>query len=445
MLSGHIVELGKTIWAGADERALAQRTALVAFMLRAVGAVIAYVAQVVMARWMGGFEYGIFIFVWVWVTILGTVVGLGFNTSILRFFPYYLERKDLARLRGFLLASRTLSVAMSTFAALIAAGIVVLLGDRLESYYVLPIVLALICLPLYTLTDLHDGLARANNWVILALAPNYIVRPLLILIVMAGAIVSGYQPSAVLAVLASIAGTWVAAIWQFLVVHRRLSPIVPAGDRRIETGDWVKASLPLVLVEGLYMMLANTDVLVLSRYHDPDQIAVYFAALKTLSLVQFVAFGVAAAATHRFSQYHAAGDRERLAAFARDSVRWTFWPSLAAALLILALGRPLLSLFGEGFTAGYGLMFILAVGLVVRAGVGPIEGLLNMLGHQNLCAMVLGATVVVNLALNVLLIPWLGLTGAAIATSASIIMEALVLLIFAKRRAGLSMAIWQRS
>ena len=52
------------------------------------------------------------------------------------------------------------------------------------------------------------------------------------------------------------------------------------------------------------------------------------------------------------------------------------------------MGRPLLSLFGPRFVDGYHLMFILAVGLMARAAVGPVERLLNMLGEQRACAAV---------------------------------------------------------
>ena len=100
-----------------------------------------------------------------------------------------------------------------------------------------------------------------------------------------------------------------------------------------------------------------------------------------------------------------------------SSVRWTFWPSLAATVLILALGRPLLWLFGPSFVAGYPLMFILAVGLLARASIGPAERLLNMLGEQRVCMAVYATAFATNLGLCLLLAPRLGTVGAAIATA----------------------------
>jgi hypothetical protein len=59
----------------ADERGEAGRMSLIAFAIRIVSAVIAFISQVLMARWMGSFEYGIFVLVWVTMVIVGTTVG----------------------------------------------------------------------------------------------------------------------------------------------------------------------------------------------------------------------------------------------------------------------------------------------------------------------------------------------------------------------------------
>jgi len=66
--------------------------------------------------------------------------------------------------------------------------------------------------------------------------------------------------------------------------------------------------------------------------------------------------------------------------------------------VLLALGKPLLWLFGPQFTVGYDIMFVAAIGLVVRSAIGPVERLLNMLGHQRVCAFAYLGAFGVNLA-----------------------------------------------
>ena len=82
-------------------------------------------------------------------------------------------------------------------------------------------------------------------------------------------------------------------------------------------------------------------------------------------------------------------------------------------------------------------MFIAAIGLVVRAAIGPVERLLNMLGQQRACASAYAAAFVMNLVLCIVLVPRFGGHGAAAATSLSLVFETVLLFRIVKRRLGL--------
>jgi O-antigen/teichoic acid export membrane protein len=200
----------------------------------------------------------------------------------------------------------------------------------------------------------------------------------------------------------------------------------------------------MLMVGGFYLLLTHTDILVLQQFRSPDDIATYYAASKTIALVSFVYFAVSAAVAHRFSEYHVTGDRRRLAEFLADSIRWTFWPSAAATVAILAMGKPLLALFGATFVAGYQAMFILAVGLVARASIGPVERLLSMLGEQRICAAVYAVAFMVNLAMCILLIPYYGIEGAAASTAIALLVESVLLFVVTRSRLSLHAFIWGR-
>jgi O-antigen/teichoic acid export membrane protein len=201
-------------------------------------------------------------------------------------------------------------------------------------------------------------------------------------------------------------------------------------------GLWTSVSVPIVIVDSFYLIMAHADVLMLSLYVGPAEVAVYYAVVKTTSLIAFVYFSVTAACGPKFSEYNAAGRREDLALLLAKSVRWTFWPSLAATAGLLSVGVPLLWLFGPEFTAGYPLMFILAFGLLARASTGSVEVMMNMMGLQNANAWVLALATAANIGLNFLLIPAFGLAGAAIATTLSMCRVAALQFSVARRRLG---------
>jgi O-antigen/teichoic acid export membrane protein len=420
---------------GSDD-SLARRAAGTAFMIRVGNAALAYLSQVLLARWMGSFEFGIYVYVWTWVLLIGSMVDLGIASSAQRFIPEYSDRQAFALLRGFLFGSRVLVLASSAILMLAGMLAVRLLEPWLDPYTVVPLYLACITLPLVAVSHVQETIARSYDWVNLSFLPPYILRQGALLAVMLLLFLAGFAVDAVAAMLASIAAIVIAGGGQWLMLHRRLAKVVARGVRSYEIKTWLATSLPIVIVEGFYLLLAYTDVLVLQQFRPPEEVAVYYAAAKTLALVAFIYFSVSATAAHKFSSYHVAGDRSRLRAFLAQAIGWTFWPSLAATILVLALGRPLLRLFGPGFSDGYHLMFLLAVGLLARSAVGPVERLLSMLGEQRVCAMVYAAAFALNLVLCIVLIPRFGGAGAAIATSAALVLESILLFFVTRSRLG---------
>jgi O-antigen/teichoic acid export membrane protein len=433
----------KAALAERSNRSRALRSAGAAFLIRVASAALVYLTQVLLARWMGSFEFGVYVYVWTWVLLLGGVIDLGLASSSQRFIPEYSGLKQLDLLRGFLSGSRWLVMWLASALALAAAFGVWLLEPWIKSYELMPLYLACVALPVFALGRMQDGIARSHDWMNLALMPGYILRSLLLIGVMAGAYLAGFPTSASTAMMAAIVTTWVTVAGQTLIMNRRLARKIEPGPKAYRTRIWLSVSLPIFMVEGFYMLLTYTDVIVLQQYASPDQVAVYYAAAKTLALVAFVYFSVAAATAHKFSEFHIAGDRAGLSAFFGDAIRWTFWPSLAATLIILGLGKPFLWLFGPQFVDGYHLMFILAIGPLARATVGPAERLLNMVGEQRACAVVYFAAFLCNIALCVILIPIFGVAGAAIAISGAMILEAVLLYFVTKERLGLHVFIWR--
>ena len=272
---------------------------------------------------------------------------------------------------------------------------------------------------------------------------GYIGILAVLLSVMAIAHALGMPTDAITATLAAIIACWASSMVQTLMVQQRLDAEIPKGPRQYEFTFWVKSSLPLLIMYASELVLQNADVLVLSAHLPPQAIGMYFAAAKTMALVMFVHYAVGSAVAKDFALLHARGDKAALKAYARDAVNWTFWPSLAAAVLILALGKPLLWLFSPSFTDAYPVMLVLVAGFLFRASVGPAEFVLNALGEQKRCATVAVTAAVLDVILNLLLIPMFGMMGAALATAVSIAFASVLFAIVARQQTGLDISILQ--
>src|SRR6266545_1595709 len=319
-----------------------------------------------------------------------------------------------------------------------------LLQPWLDDYTVIPLYLACAALPAYALSNVQDGISRSYDWVALGIVPTYIVRQLLLTAFMATAYLAGLPLDAITAMVLAGLALWLPPLGQLVILRRRLAALIEAGPRSYDFKLWIGTALPILLAEGFYLLLAHTDVLMLQQYRPPDEGAVYYAAAKTLAFVSFIGVSIAATTAHRCAAYQAAGDTQGLHDFLAKVIRFTFWPSLAVTLLLLAFGRPLLSLFGPGFGGGHHLMFIMAVGLVARAAIGPMERFLNMLGQQRACALVYASAFGINVALCLILIPHFGAIGAAIAIATALVVETLSLALVARHKLGFNVFIWGR-
>jgi O-antigen/teichoic acid export membrane protein len=419
------------------DKAAAQRMALTVFAIRIFSAALAFVSQIVLARLMGEYEYGIFVFVWVLIVLCGDLSCLGFQTVIIRFLPQYRAAGAFDEIRGLTGTARLFGLLSGTALLLLGMAALYFFGDLIEDYYLVPIFLGLFAMPMIALGDILEGTSRANHWAVMALSPVYIVRPLLIIVFMLIAIGSGAQHTAVTAMQAALAATFVTTIGQYVATLYRFRRHYREGPRKVDFLGWLAVAFPIFLIEGVSFLLTNSDVVVVGIFLEPHDVAIYFAAAKTMALVHFINFSVKAAAGPRFSSIIAEGSRADLAAAATDAARWTFWPALGVGLAVLAAGHLLLSLFGGAFTAGYVLMAILLAGVLAKALVGPAEMLLVMAGQQNLCVALYAGALAANISLNVALIPHYGIEGTAIATACAMAVEALLLHLAVRRTLGI--------
>lgn len=440
-IGGLIAQTRARLKDGSD-RSIAQRVAGSAFLIRVFSAALIYLLQILLARWMGSSEFGVYVYIWTLLLLVGDVADLGLATAAQRFIPQYTKRHAFDLLRGYLTRGRWLAVGSATAIAIVGELVLYALQSYVSDRLLIPLSIACLTLPLYSLMQVQDGIARSYNWIYVALLPTYILRHLAVLLTIAAAYLLNFPANAQTAIVAVAVALIATAIGQTIVLNHRLSRAVTPGPAAYEVKTWYATSLPILLVEGFYLLLTNTDILVMQMFRAPDDVALYYAAAKTLALISFVHFAVSAAVAHRFSEYHVTKERARLKTILRDSIRWTFWCSLATCVVVLAAGKPLLWLFGPSFVDGYHLMFILAIGLMARASVGPIERLLNMLGEQHACATVYAIAFALNLMLCIILIPRIGVEGAAISTATALVVESILLFCVTKRRLGLHVFIW---
>lgn len=424
-----------------DAGAAASRATAVAFAIRVANAVLVYVSQVVLARLMGQFEYGVFAYGWVWFLVIGTAATLGFAESPVRYLPGMRARGEADHVRGFLRFGPLVVAAAGTAAAALTAAALLAGRTFLDGAYIAPMLLMAASLPFACLQGFLEGVARAYGWTAAALVPVYIMRHGLLLALLLAAVGLGLAATAVNAFALVTATVVLSLAYQWHAVARRLRDVVRPGGRAYRRREWVGGSLPFAVMYGTAQLFAFADVLVLSFFVGPAEIAVYFAATRVIQVIGLIPFAATVGTARLFSAHHAAGDMAAMQRITQGVAFWTTVTAIALAALVALSGRWLLGLFGAGYDAGFAALLILSVGLVARVAAGPAEDLLNMTGHGRLSAWTYVVTIAVNIVLNVALIVPFGIAGAAIGTATTLLLRAVWLAAAARRRLGIRTSI----
>ena len=418
--------------------ARAQRSALVVLAIRVLGAGLAYGVQVLLARLLGKAEYGVYAAVWVWIAILGHGALWGFGQSVYRFVPQYRARGETDLARGFLFGGGLFVLASALLITALGGILLWFGGGLVGSPYAAPLAVALLILPLFAMQDYVEGAARAFHWTALAIAPPYLVRPALIVVAMLALMAAGAPADPAVAMIAFAIAVALSLALQAAILLVRLRRELPTGRRSFQPRAWLKASLPIALVDFTSLGLSYIDVLILSLFLPPEAVGLYFAATRILQFVVFVPYAASAATAGRFAESGAIGDTATLRALVRQTVRLTTLATLGAGAAVLVVSPLLFAMFGPGFEHGVTLLAILIAGVCVQAAFGPAEDVLTMLGAERLCAGISLAALGLAAALNLPLIPLLGPAGAALAMATAGALRALGLALAARRRLGLS-------
>lgn len=391
--------------------------ALWAFAIRVAAAALAFLSQIVLARLVGEDAYGRIAAA---VTVLGVATAVsvvGFDTAAQRFVPQYRVEGDLARLRGFMAAARLVPFAVGLVVGVIGVALFHASDPVLAT--------AFATLPVVALLFAQEGIAKAFDWPVVALGPTFVLRPVLVLVLVIGAAAWGLALDAVAVMVAMLAAALLALATQASVMRPRVAALVPAGERRFSLRLWLVVVAPILVGDIGALVAVSADVIALSLFRSDEETGIYFAAVKSLALVQFVAYAVSNAVAHRVSALHVGGDREALKLYVVRACFATFVPSLAFALVLVACGGWILALFGEGFVAAWPAMAVVALGAAALAAVGPAERVLNMIGAERACAKVYVAAGLVAVALAFTLVPAWGIMGAAVGLALTMLLEAI--------------------
>ena len=216
------------------------------------------------------------------------------------------------------------------------------------------------------------------------------------------------------------------ALWTAVLVRRAERAVRDRADRPPAIGRadlrhrfWAFA-LPRSFAGVFALTILWVDALLLGALESTEAVGVYTAATRWLIVGNFAGNAVALAFGPQIAAVLARGGPDDARRLFQAATAWLVLLAWPAYLTAMVFAPYLVTAFGSGFGDGASVIAITGVGFLLASAAGPIDMLLLMAGRSRLSLINTGVALATNIGANLLLIPHLGIQGAALAWTLSL-------------------------
>lgn len=385
---------------------------LIAFLLRLTGALLVFVMQVILARILGAYEFGLFALALTISMVLASVARFGMDVGIVKMVAKSVAMENHAMATGWLIGASLTVLYLS-----IGISLVMLLGAFSASASIFgdanlaaPLKTFALGIPVIALmllfAEAHKGL---KNMVTSAIVQS-IVAPALVIGVAFGEMVHSATGVAS-AYIAGCAVSLAVGAYSWHTSHGWHHGSKAAPSEILAFG-W-----PFFLANLGTMVLTWADTLIVSMFVSMEHVGIYFAASKLALLTSFILIAVNAIAAPKFTALYATNDVAGLQRLARQSTTLMVLLAASPTLLLIAIPGFWLGLFGDHFNSGSQALVVLTLGQAINVACGSVGLLLAMTGHEKTMRNILLTTGLLTVLLGAALARHFGINGMAYATA----------------------------
>jgi O-antigen/teichoic acid export membrane protein len=418
--------------------AVVVRGSVINVVAMVAGAAMSFGLVVLVSRWLQPRGAGAFFELIALFTILSNTFELGADTGLTRWISRARAIGGLSDVRR-VVAAAIVPVAVVGIAAAVAvwltapqlAGLFLHGVPAHEGILAIRIVAPLVPVGALSscLTDGARGFGRMWPFLLIEGAGKPAMRIVLVLAVLA----AGFGLSAaVLAWGLPVLVGLVAASIIFVRLLRKEAPAstVSAGPQEAAgTWSWRVArefwafTGPRAFQATFQIVILWLDILIVGAITSSYAAGVYSAVSKLAIVGTFTLEGNRLAIGPQLSALLARGQQDRAARLFQRSTQWLMLASWPLYLIFIIFPTTVLGIFGPRYTVGASALVVLSLAMLINLGTGNVTVVLLMGGRSTWSALNAGAALTVNIGLNLVLVPRMGILGAAIAWAASIAVD----------------------
>lgn len=218
--------------------------------------------------------------------------------------------------------------------------------------------------------------------------------------------------------LAYMIGSMVGAIMIIIILRRNIKELISTTNKdALKTV--AKTALPFAIVTLIGSIMANTDVFMLGIWKNSTEIGLYASAQKVQQFILIIPAMITTAVFPLASRL-AEKDAEKFGVVLGKTISLSLLLGIPIVFGGLMLAEQIVPfLFGPGYAAAVPILQILLMIILVSFPLILLSNAIFAYNKQKYVALAYSIGVIVNIALNTLLIPEFGAAGSALATLVS--------------------------
>jgi O-antigen/teichoic acid export membrane protein len=388
--------------------------------LRIAAGGLAFLNGILLARMLGPDELGIYTLVLASVTLAATIAALGLPSLVARETASYQARGQWGLLKGMI------STGHLAVAAAAALAVAIILGVRGAGFVLMdwpkPLLFAAtLIVPLMALNRLRGGILRGLHWVILADIPDRLVRPLVLLVLLAGTYFWFGRADSALAMGLQLAAIGCAFVLGTLFLWGKIPARARAAKPELHVWQWVKEAQSFFGITVVALLEGQVAIYALGSLAGAGHVGMYQVAFQFIALVSMGLTAVNMPLQPKLVAAWATGDRSRAQDLINEAAKLSAVIGLGSAAFLIPFAGIVPYLYGHQFQASVDILRILVVGQLFNALAGPCGLVLASTGHQRTALYAVVAALAVNVLGNLLLVPTYAANGAAAAVTMSLL------------------------
>lgn len=389
---------------------------LIVFIFSLVSAVFGYLFRLILSRELSISDFGLFFALVAFFTLIVNIADFGVGSAVYYFIPRMLVKNDRKRLKGIIskvLCFRTIMLS-------IALILIALISKFLASEYFKAGSWTIVCVfglafTINTIEGLFQTLFNAFQKNFLFSFQNLVRTIILLTIALIALKISNSIYSVIYA---TLIGYVLMLVIFSGVFYRKIFPdYFDVKAIKFKLIKLVKFGIPATLSSLSFILITSTDVLMLTFFASLSEVGLYNAALPIVNLVLYFPLAVAAIILPMSSELWESRKISTLNVAVEKITLYVFVILVPVIMALIAYPEVCLNiLFGPSFISASGALRILAIGcLFYGVAVISMHFLLGIAGPKINTVITLSAAVL-NILLNLILVPVLGMNGAALAT-----------------------------